>query len=249
MKKTVHQLFYIILFLSVSLTFSYAQGFNLSVSEVEQEFLVDLSDPGAIEEMYVDVSNTSTTDTLFLRWNRVPVVAPENWETQICDNNRCYTPIVYSNIAEDLALFEPMVLPPDSTYTMIFYIIPNGQEGTGNYHLDFSTVNNPDSIIGSVSFLANVKSGTTNTYSPEELEDVFIYPNPVVNEFRISNDTKVDQVEIRNMLGQRVKLFKSYTGASYEVYDLPQGVYLVRLLDRDNDTIKTMRMSKYSFRP
>lgn len=227
---------------------AFSQGFEVETDRVTSDFSVDLSDTKLRLEMYLDLTN-SGTDTLRLKWFRTVISEPNNWETEVCDNNRCWLSQVYSNYDEDLGVFEEMVLPPDSTYELILYVIPNGQAGSANYHLDFSFIDNPDSIVANVSFDATVSSSVTSTYAPEELKDVYVYPNPVNSSFRIANDIYVDQVEIRNMLGRRVKLFKSYSGAQYDVLDLPQGVYLIRLIDQENDIIKTMRMSKHSFKP
>lgn len=246
MKRTLRSILVFLLTISTSVVWS--QDFVVETNAVIQDFSVDLSDANLLLEMYVDLTNNSQ-DTLKLKWFRKEISRPDNWQTQVCDNNACYTPAVYSNYDEDLELFREMILPPDSTYEMIFYISPNGQAGTGMYQLEWSFIDNVDSIVSVIDFTANVVSSTTSTYDFEELESIFIYPNPVNYQFRISNDVYVDQVEIRNMLGRRVKLFKGYSGASYDVLDLPQGVYLVRLIDRDNDIIKTIRMSKYSLRP
>ncbi len=221
---------------------------TVSATEVNEQFQVDLSDLDQRLELKVDVSNF-TEDTLELRWERWVVTSPQNWETQSCDNQRCYLPFVSTNYDVDAGITEPYVLPPDSTHTYILYLLPNGQEGNGHFQIGFSLVDNPDSILTTIDFKAEVSNLVTNTLSRREIEDIYLFPNPATNYFRISNDADVEQVVVRNMLGREVRTFQAYGGASYNIFDLPQGVYLVTLIDRSDRILKTMRMSKYRFRP
>ncbi len=245
MKKNI--LFLIILFLPF---LGKTQDSVLLVSStmITESFSEDLSDLALRLELKVDVINNSA-DTLKLKWERRVIQQPENWQTQGCDNNACYLPLVDSNYDEDTQLFEPFVLPPDSNFVFTLYLLPNGQEGSGNFQLDFYKIDQLDSLLTTVDLSATVKSSVTNTYSQSELNHIYIFPNPVANYFRITNDSKIDQVVIRNILGRRIRSFDAYSGATYNVFDLPQGIYLVSLLDDTNTVIKTMRLSKYSLRP
>ncbi len=247
MKKTLLASFLFILFLPL---FSTAQDTLLKVSTtiLEEEFMVDLSDLTLRLELKIDVINNST-DTLKLKWERFVLNQPENWETQGCDNNRCWLPFVNTNYNESAQILEPFILPPDSNFVFTLYLLPNGQAGNADYMLDFSLINNPDSILASIDLAATVSSSSTSTFSQKELENIYVFPNPVVNSFRITNDQDIDQVVVRNILGRRIRTFTAYPGASYSVFDLPQGIYLVSLLDQTGQSVKTMRVSKYRFRP
>jgi hypothetical protein len=221
---------------------------KVSTTLLEEEFMVDLSDLSLRLELKIDVINNSD-DTLKLKWERFVLNQPENWETQGCDNNRCWLPFVDTNYDEAAEILEPFVLPPDSSFVYILYLLPNGQAGSGNYMLDFSEISRPDSILAAIDLTATVSSSTTSTFSQKELKDIYVFPNPAVNSFRITNDWDIDQVVIRNVLGRQVRTFVAYPGASYRVYDLPQGVYLVSLLDETGKSVKTIRLIKQRFRP
>lgn len=246
MKKTLLA-FLLILFLPL-LTQAQDTLLKVSTTMVEEEFMVDLSDLNLRLELKVDVINNSD-DTLKLKWERFVLNQPENWETQGCDNNRCWLPFVNSNYDQVAGILEPFVLPPDSNFVYTLYLLPYGQEGSADYMLDFSLINKPDSILTSIDLSASVSSATTSTFSQKELEEIYVFPNPVVNSFRITNDRDIDQVVIRNILGRRIRTFTSYPGASYSIFDLPQGIYLVSFLDQTGRTLKTMRVSKHRFRP
>lgn len=75
-----------------------------------------------------------------------------------------------------------------------------------------------------------------------------LYPNPGDEEFKITATVPLSRVTVTNMLG---KVVKTFVGAqdSYDVSDLPNGVYLVGMSGTDGRTIKTLRFSKRSVRP
>jgi len=75
--------------------------------------------------------------------------------------------------------------------------------------------------------------------------DLTIYPNPATD-FIIINDEKssVNQVIIYNLIGRKIKGFRSATDNKYFVGDLPKGMYLVQMLGVDGTVITTQRISK-----
>ncbi len=75
-----------------------------------------------------------------------------------------------------------------------------------------------------------------------------LYPNPGDEEFRISSTTPLSRVTITNMLGKVVKVFPGQSD-SYDVSDLPNGIYLVGMTGLDGRVVKTLRFSKRSVRP
>jgi len=61
-----------------------------------------------------------------------------------------------------------------------------------------------------------------------------VYPNPVNDAFSISINTK--KVEIYNVTGQLVKTFTNkFSDESLSVSDLQKGVYLVKVIDNNNN--------------
>ena len=75
-----------------------------------------------------------------------------------------------------------------------------------------------------------------------------LYPNPGDDEFRIDSALPVANVTLTNMLGRIVKTFPG-TLDSFDVSDLPNGVYLVGMTGVDGRIIKTLRFSKRTARP
>lgn len=72
-----------------------------------------------------------------------------------------------------------------------------------------------------------------------------IFPNPVRNELTIKDNSSLSQVEIVDLLG-RVHLTVNPTEATQiiNLTTLPKGIYLVKLLDESNDTIRVQKIIK-----
>lgn len=72
-----------------------------------------------------------------------------------------------------------------------------------------------------------------------------VYPNPATDFIMLKNSTGVQEIKIFNLIGRQVKSFNSIAiGNSYPVADLPNGMYLVQLLDVKSDVMATHRMNK-----
>jgi hypothetical protein len=69
-----------------------------------------------------------------------------------------------------------------------------------------------------------------------------IYPNPSTDYFYISNN--VSKVEIFSITGQLVKSFANQiSGYQYNVSDLKNGMYMVKIVD-ENNRVKTTKLLK-----
>ena len=75
-----------------------------------------------------------------------------------------------------------------------------------------------------------------------------LYPNPAIEYFSLTNAGRVNQIVMYNMLGRQIRNFDVNPANRYDVSDLPGGIYMVTLLDRNGALIKTMRLSKRGYR-
>lgn len=72
-----------------------------------------------------------------------------------------------------------------------------------------------------------------------------VYPNPATDYISIDdNNDQIVQVAIYNLVGKKVKEFEYVRGEHYYVADLPKGMYLVQLIDRNQHVIKTQKVDK-----
>ena len=215
--------------------------------EVEQTFVEDLSNILLDLEVHADVTNNSG-DTLYLRWVREVMEAPEDWQTQVCDNNLCYAPIVDSNYDPSIGVEMAVMMVPDTTFELIFHVRPRGNAGYGEYEIPFYYYPDQDTtVLGTATFKVTVESVTD--VSEETKAKLRVFPNPATDYIELTNNDVVDQMVVYNLLGREVKNFNVINGRQYEVADLPNGMYLVSLINEEEGILKTFRLNKRSIRP
>jgi Secretion system C-terminal sorting domain len=76
--------------------------------------------------------------------------------------------------------------------------------------------------------------------------DLTVYPNPVT-EFISINDSKdaVAHIVVFSLVGKKEREFECTTkGEQYQISDLPKGLYLVQLQDRDRKVLTTQKIQK-----
>jgi|AntRauTorckE5430_2_1112549.scaffolds.fasta_scaffold01148_2 hypothetical protein len=75
--------------------------------------------------------------------------------------------------------------------------------------------------------------------------DIRVYPNPAIDYIMITDNDSVNQVWIYNMLGKRVKTYTvESSGMKFDIRDLPRGMYVVRLMDNNEELVMTRRINK-----
>lgn len=217
-------------------------------TSVDSIFEVDLSDSFLDLELKTKITNTSA-DTVRLKWTRLELDKPGEWDTQVCDNVECYIPIVSSNIDDNLGINAPVVLPPDSSLQMILYVLPNSTPGSGRIEIDLALAESPDDIIETIVYLPDVRQVTVTNIQEWLEPGLRMYPNPASSFFELTSSEYVDEVIVTNMIGRRVATFRAVEGKRYPVYNLPDGIYLVSLVNYEYGILRTLRLGKRGPRP
>jgi hypothetical protein len=74
---------------------------------------------------------------------------------------------------------------------------------------------------------------------------VSVYPNPATSFISVNQADNVKQIAIFNLVGRKLKSFEDIVkDQQYDVSDLPNGMYLVQVIDNSNKIITTQRISK-----
>ncbi len=74
---------------------------------------------------------------------------------------------------------------------------------------------------------------------------IAVYPNPATNFISINKDENVRDISIFNLVGRKLKTFENVEkDEHYDVSDLPNGMYLVQVIDDNKKIITTQRISK-----
>ncbi|MCB0657924.1 MAG: T9SS type A sorting domain-containing protein [Saprospiraceae bacterium] len=226
MMKTLHRVNTILFFL-ISFTVAWGQG-SLELTPNPAIAAVLATD----NDVPAKASLTNTSDhTITVRWIRKIMELSMGWQTAVCDKNACYIPSI------DTMLLE---LAAGETSNMDIHIYPNGVPGQSSIELTIVDVDDSDNKVVGM-YLFNQTSAVKETIRQD---DVKIYPNPATEYFKVETRDVLAKIDMYNIVGDRVKTFYAYRNKRYYVDDLPDGLYLVRLIDVNNRVIKTLRLNK-----
>lgn len=185
---------------------------------------------GIDTELTVYITNTSS-ESKTLKWTRDVTDIPQGWITFVCDTEQCYLPS--TDEAEfDVAAGEEFPIKVTFRATTL---------AEAEFILDVFDVNNT-SDKQTITF--DVQSFAVSN-DEINVEAIKIYPNPASNFIKISNSNGIGTLEVYNLIGKKVRTFTNVDDNNlYNISDLPKGMYLIRLLDEDNEAIGTKRVSK-----
>jgi hypothetical protein len=81
-------------------------------------------------------------------------------------------------------------------------------------------------------------------FAQQNVRNVRIFPNPATEYFKVDHHETIAKVKVLNIAGRLVRAFPYESNQKYDIGDLPQGIYLVQLLDFNNKAVLTRRVSK-----
>ena len=221
---------YLFILLFISINFLQAQILTIS----DYPAVVDGSPDSDDIYVYVDIINNSDVEQTLL-WERFLRTPPPSWLTWICDENNCYLPNI-----DRCSETKPNILQPGDTLQLQVHVKPNGESGVMDIDVNIFPLSDQTNILGVISTTFNVVTTSTKELSKDAIK---IYPNPTSDFFQIS-DPNVSTVTIFNIVGNKMRTYDAIRDRYYDVSDLKEGLYLVRMMDRSNKVIKTVRLSK-----
>jgi predicted Zn-dependent protease with MMP-like domain len=177
--------------------------------------------------------NTSTQTKRFL-WTRTIKSMTTGWKSLVCDKNLCWASTVNTPL-------DTIVLAANATSNLDVYIQPDRKIGAAMIEVKvFEVGNAANTITGKYNFTSTTRTKDVNNGANQ----IKIYPNPAIDYFQIAENDLVDKVVIYNIIGRQVRVYKAEDGTRYSVSDLPDGFYIIRLLNGTGQTVKTIRLSK-----
>lgn|GEM_PF-358945 len=229
--------------------FSFALQAQLTVDVTTVTDAFEYEDEGASDiSGYATITNEGATTTNFT-WLRSNVEKPSKWETAVCIDDLCFS------TGQDSFNFD---LESGATAQIILHAYPGGSAfspkeelklGTGTADISVTQTDNPDNTI-TVSYSLTLNGDpTVDTDEVAAAKEVKMFPNPASEYFTISANDVVDQVIVYNIIGRKVKTFNANDSDRYDVANLPNGMYLVSLVNTEQGVLRTMRLSKRTLRP
>ena len=178
--------------------------------------------------------NTSNQTKRFV-WQRNILGLANGWQSLVCDANQCWTS--GTNTSPDT-----LVLAPNGTSNLDVYVRPNHTTGAATIELKVSEVGNPANTLTGRYLFATATG--IREYSKTG-SSIRIFPNPTTDYFMLNDNSDiVEKIVIYNIIGRQVKSYKALENFKYTVNDLPEGIYIVRLMNAMGNTVKTVRLNK-----
>ena len=123
------------------------------------------------------------------------------------------------------------------------HCVPNGVAGTGVVNLRILEECEGQTSIIEIP-ITYVVNETTSTSFQDINNNISIYPNPASQQMNIKEDADVTDVVIYNLIGKKIKRLKHTPGRSHDISDLDRGIYLVRMLNKEQNILKVTRLTK-----
>lgn len=147
-----------------------------------------------LETLTISQNNLST-DSLFLKWEKVSESVPANWEAAICDNSFCNATLV------DSGMMDP-VIPNDYGF-LLLHITAHVNGGTAIIRYAVWDITNP-SLRDTLTFIMTVNSAS-GLHSNEEANSFQISPNPAKGSlFVVTNLAKGFFFLITDLTGKEI---------------------------------------------
>jgi hypothetical protein len=141
----------------------------------------------------------------------------------------------------------PVPLQLNEGSLLDLHVLPRGVAGCAEIHINLSDATDPTSIVETVVF--NICVDPLTAVSELEKSSMRVYPNPTSNFISLTKSSGVSQLWVSNILGKRVKTFYTTFNGRYDISSLPDGIYLVSMVDHVGNVMKTVRVSKRNLRP
>lgn len=169
-------------------------------------------------------------DSLFT-WIRFENTQSAGWEGSICDKVTCWAPTVDSS---------SFYLAPGDSSIMDAHFYMN--ENYGNSTMKFIIWSGTDKANADT-IIYNASTWAMSTRSISKNKSVRVYPNPssgVLNlEFSSEGNVKL---EVYDLLGKKMRdLDYQGTNSSFDLADLPDGLYIIRINDDGHIYSRTFR--------
>jgi len=219
--------------LTTLIVFSCILGFTQSgFSVFVQDYVIEIdnSDKSRFTKRGYIVNNNNYA--IHLKWNKFSQDLPQGARVVLQDrSSRWNTMSQHGEIriqALDTAFFD-------------LHYYPNGQKGGGTVEVLMEDVNRKNEAY---TLKYKVKDAKTERRSDSRDDDFRVYPNPASDYFSINEVSHLKEVIVINLVGQEVKRFVASPHSKYDISELTRGLYLIRLVDKKGEIVKTVRLSK-----
>ncbi|HRI01764.1 MAG TPA: T9SS type A sorting domain-containing protein [Saprospiraceae bacterium] len=227
-------LFFILLIVS-ALSNAQTNRYSVTPSPCVHEFTFDPNEPD--QACHSKVKNNTNT-TINILWAKENLMLPETWTAYVCDANSCY-----SYLANKSPENNPNVIKPGDVASIDVHVNADSQDGA---HIVMWIYEREDTTKKlKVDYLFNKTVGVKDS----RVISMKVYPNPAQNSISLEYNTGVKSIEIISLLGKRLASYQTSQNRSYDISQLEDGLYLLKIIGEKNELLKTLRIEKRAVRP
>lgn len=204
---------------------------TFSVSATEVWEIAPHNNPD-VEGHFTITNTTNASQTI--RWTRTVVNITNGCETQICDINLCYLPVVSTRTFN---------LDANSTGNIIMHFLNYDtiMGAAGVIRLKMTNENVPADSVTVTHLFTSPLSSTDN---PLPKADVKVFPNPTADYFLLENAEAVHRIRLFSLDSREVTRYTATPGERYSVANQPAGAYILVLEDKDGRVFQAAELVK-----
>ncbi len=193
-------------------------------------------DTSTSEYVINSVLKNVSVNSLKVKWKRTFLQLPNDCSSYICDE-LCYSPEINTSPKE-------LNMTPGKEVKFSIHFT-NECCGIGNNGSITKLTFHPSSDLSTTLLTTYLYCNGTTSTSELAKETIKVGPNPTTEYIILTDrDDRVTQMSVYSMTGRLVKSFRVNGENEFYVGDINQGLYFVKLMDKNNKTLKTVKLQK-----
>lgn len=185
----------------------------------------------------------NTDNELTIVWKRTVNNLPSGWTSSICDKVACWAANIDSKSFSILG---------NKTEKLDVHFYPNNNPGTAYVEMLAWVQGDSANTVVKSTYKATADVSSNVVSAAKKNYNISIYPNPVKDNMFISGlpENQSFKVEVYSLLGTKVVSYglsgNTAQGGIHQVemQELPKGVYMIRIMDKNMNLIFNKSVSK-----
>ncbi|MBK9107092.1 MAG: T9SS type A sorting domain-containing protein [Saprospiraceae bacterium] len=175
-----------------------------------------------------------TGEVLSMLWNREILMMPAGWSTYVCDANNCYA----DKVGKCPEIYPNIIAPYDSV-NLDVHVYEDGSMGEAHVVMWVYEAEDTSKKV-KVDYTFN------KVVSNKDIKNIAVkvYPNPASNSFTVDYNTGLVRIDMVNILGRKIRSYRAFPNSSYDISDLEDGLYFIRLIGPNEQNLRTLRLQK-----
>jgi len=190
--------------------------------------------------LHIQMKNESDS-TKKIYWKIIKSKFNPSWSTQVCDNNGlCY------NFNVDVAP-KPTIINAGQTEELKLTFYFKDIEDKGELILEIYDNKELTNLVDILPIEINVDFPVAT--SDLGADKIMIAPNPASEFFKLSTTKGISQIDVYNLVGNKVKSFTNINSRDFDISDLRNGMYMINIIGNQNNSLRVLKLNISKDRP